>query len=59
MGWKFGTIGFGLTTVGFAVLSSLIMIWAFELEGERKVEKAKREGLETIVDIQGGLLSNK
>lgn len=59
MGWKIGTIGFGITTAGFAVLSSFLLVWAFELEGERKVEKTKRECLESVIDIQQAIIEYK
>ena len=59
MGWKIGAIGFGITTAGFALLSSLLLAWAFDLEGQRKVEKTKRECMESIIDIQQAIIEYK
>ena len=56
MGWKIGTIVFGVTTVGFGFLSALSLICGIETHGETKAQKEKVKALERIIDIQNKML---
>ena len=59
MGWKIGTIGLGLTALGFAFWNVCLIIATIEQERRLEVAEAKNEGLEAIIDIQSGYLSDK